>query len=691
MKSKTRLYWNITCTNIAILFVVVWIHHYLSNAGLILPLGMLCIVLNSIRYRWNVQWMHGFDWIIKYRYPIALVVFIICVICHIHGSAIGCYDMILPDQTKQSIVFGVARPIRGDEFNVQTPYYFSQYYNHYKEISHYMSIAGQDMIIGYNAPVLDLTLIGKPFTWGYLLFGNTIGLSWYWCMKVILFLLMAYELLNILIRNSYYSFFGALLIVFSPSMQWWFCPHMYDVFFWATTLFVVGYYYFTSQKNWQKIGFTLLAICVLTGFVLALFPSCQIPTGLLMLALLIVCLYRDRQEWSFDKSDVIRILCVLGGLVLVLGHFIWNAQDQIKLLYNTVYPGKRISTGGNYQLYDLFSDFRTLFTPYRDPSMSNSPELSTFNHLGPFCMIYFPYLWSRMNQSQDTEDKPVGMTLFVVVCIEIFFMLIGFSETFAKITLFSYINRMKIVYGFTATIFTIWTMYTVYQNRKYLDKKVNVVYLIVFTGMILFVTKSMIDPVLMQHTMVYYGIALGFVGLGAFLIFSYEQVLITAFLVLISITSMTVNPIVHGTASIYNHEYSQFIQSVISKEDSYWLVADSAYLQNFTMANGAKVLNAVNFYPDYGKWKKIDPKLKNDTYYNRYIHMNITLTTDKTKFQLITPDSIQIQLNVNDLKKWHIKYLVTNEDVSTLLAQTDIQSKSLYQIIGGENVYQLLY
>ena len=71
--------------------------------------------------------------------------------------------------------------------------------------------------------------------------------------------------------------------------------------------------------------------------------------------------------------------------------------------------------------------------------------------------------------------------------------------------------------------------------------------------------------------------------------------------------------------------------------------------------------------------------------------MNITLTTDKTKFQLITPDSIQIQLNVNDLKKWHVKYLVTNEDISTLLAQTDIQSKSLYQIIGDENVYQLSY
>lgn len=53
-------------------------------------------------------------------------------------------------------------------------------------------------------------------------------------------------------------------------MQWWFSPHFYDAIFWASTLFVVGYWFFRAQ-GWKKWAFTLLAIASLDGFVLALF------------------------------------------------------------------------------------------------------------------------------------------------------------------------------------------------------------------------------------------------------------------------------------------------------------------------------------------------------------------------------------------------------------------------------------
>lgn len=68
-------------------------------------------------------------------------------------------------------------------YAVQLPYYFSQYYNDYAQISHQMSIGGQDMIVGYNSPVLSLSLIGKPFVWGYILFGNAYGISWYFLSR----------------------------------------------------------------------------------------------------------------------------------------------------------------------------------------------------------------------------------------------------------------------------------------------------------------------------------------------------------------------------------------------------------------------------------------------------------------------------------------------------------------------------
>lgn len=112
--------------------------------------------------------------------------------------------------------------------------------------------------------------------------------------------------------------------------------------------------------------------------------------------------------------------------------------------------------------------------------------------------------------------------------------------------------------------------------------------------------------------------------------------------------------------------------------------------QNYFVASGAKCLNAVNFYPDYGKWKAIDPELKNDDYYNRYIHMIIDLTDKKTSYELITPDCIKINLNTNAIKKWNVKYLLSTTDLTEKLKSSNIN----YEIIQGDSmhsIYKLIY
>ena len=58
------------------------------------------------------------------------------------------------------------------------------------------------MIIGYNSPVKDISLLAKPLTWGYVLLGNEYGLSWYFSLKIILLVLISYEFAMILIQNN---------------------------------------------------------------------------------------------------------------------------------------------------------------------------------------------------------------------------------------------------------------------------------------------------------------------------------------------------------------------------------------------------------------------------------------------------------------------------------------------------------
>ncbi|MFR3960391.1 MAG: hypothetical protein ACLTZB_07210, partial [Streptococcus salivarius] len=95
-------------------------------------------------------------------------------------------------------IIGSPRPIRSDEWLVQTPFYLSQVKtgNHFTNQSY--QVSGQNMMMAYNVSSWHISTIGKPFNWGFLFLGASRGLSWYWSFKIIAMLLLAYEFAMIL-------------------------------------------------------------------------------------------------------------------------------------------------------------------------------------------------------------------------------------------------------------------------------------------------------------------------------------------------------------------------------------------------------------------------------------------------------------------------------------------------------------
>ena len=696
---KHRKELDVILGDLGILIITYIVFNYLENSKLILFIGPFLILINTLRIWFEKEIKTVLDFIIKYRYVIALLVFIICVSVKLNGSSIGVYDTIFgkEDPNVMTEIFGKGRPIRGDEFNVQVPYFFSQTYNDFKLNSNYMSLSGQNMIIGYNSPVIGLTLLGKPDIWGYILFGNEIGLSWYWCSRIILFLLVGYELFHILTRNKYLSCFASICLVFSPALQWWFAPHKYQVFFWASTLFVVGYYFFMGQKRWQKILFTILSICSLIGFVISIFPSLQVPTGLIMLSLLICCLIQNKESFVWKKSDFIRVGVVILGAGIVLGQFLIQAKDAIGLLNNTVYPGKRISVGGDYFLANLFTDPTMILNPFVAPSRLNQCEISCFNHFGILFMIYYPYLWYINKKTENSRRMIIGNCLFVILVIEILFMLIGFPEWLAKITLFSYMNRMTLVYGFTALLFSFWSMEAIWESRKKVRWQFGLLAALIYTLLYLKGYLNYLDASFLEKTGMwfYYFVPL-VLGGSAFLVFTkFRRLFFPIFGSWIILSGMFVNPIVIGAQSISNHTLiTKAIEIREEDPEAYWLTTNSLHTQELLLANGVKVLNAVNFYPDMEKWELIDPSQENEDFYNRYLHMLIVLTGDPTSYVQSTPDSIVLNLNVEDLKKWNVKYLVSNPQASVeeLLNTNGISTRKLYtDDASNEEIIELIY
>lgn len=689
--------------------IAVFLYRHYSTSKYLLVFETVLIVINTSRLFLDQFWSKVFNYIIRYRYIISLVVFCFLVLFKVNGSSIGVYNTIFTDAKDPSLInteiVGHGRVLRGDEFNVQTPYYFSQYYNDFKMTSHQMSISGQNMILGYNAPVKDITQLSKPFTLGYIFLGNERGLSWYWCSKIILTLLVMYEAFFILLRkNKTLSALASLAITFSPAMQWWFAPHFYDVFFWAMTLFVLGYYFFISRGK-IKWTVTVLTPLAIAGFVLHLFPSLQVPLGLLAIVLLFVCLVRDRKQIQFTKYDFVRFLCAGTYVVVVLGRFILQNHSQIALLMNTVYPGSRISTGKDAVFGQLFNNLTLVLIPFVDSNFLNNCEVSAFFHFGVLCMLYFIYIAYKWMQSGRKLDINIGIgiALFFALIIEASFMLFGFSRIIAKLTLFSYVNRMFLVYSFTALIFTFWEIDTVTREKEIR----NIPILIICTVIYMVLHFITIPPYNVSYIINYpiniifrskffFILEILFFTLIALLLFiNRNKTAASMYMCIILVSGLTVNPVVIGSSAITNHKIYDVIQTIVKKDNENWLALNTLYGQNYLLASGAKSINAVNFYPDYGKWNLVDKNKAHDSAYNRYAHLRISLGKKRTFSNKIAPDAAEITITFNDLKKWKVKYILVESSNDQLYHTSEVDNIKFIKIYENSKdshcIYQLDY
>ena len=599
----------------------------------------------------------GVSFCVKWRYLIALVAFVACVAFNLHGSSVNEYNKLFanyPEYEQESIVVGKSRPIRSDEWVVHTPYYMSQQYNSFEKDSHMMSLEGQDMIVGYNAPVGDITAVMKPFTWGYFLFGNERGLSWYWCSKLILLMLVTLELCLIVTKgDKKVSLLGMLLISFAPAVQWWFVPHMVDVFFWVMAVLVLAYRFFTSKGRIRWLWMVLLPCAVIT-FVLALFPSLQIATGLAMIGLFIGLMIRDKKEITFKKKDIWRLVVMGVAVIAVLGYTILTSWDAIMTLLHTVYPGSRVALGGGGGFKALFTDLTTFRLPFKEITYSNNSEMSTFIQFAPLFLMLYPVIYKKMKRDRNII---VGNALVICLAVMATFMLVGFPELLAKLTGFSYINRMGIAYGLVATIFTIWGISMVWKKKIFTWKQILGVLAIYGFMYVCFVGKNELT----YASWKYYAIVIaGLLVLGYMMLAGHKKIFMTGMVALIVVSGMTINPVAKGTTALTGHPLEQKIREIAEENtEAYWLGVEDNRLAMLGIVNGARMLNATNFYPDYAKWKLIDPEGKNDEMYNRYAHINVILSKDETEMDLAWADSVKLKISCKDLGKWPVRYLVT--------------------------------
>ena len=604
------------------------------------------------------------NFIFKYRYLIAIIVFILCIFFEISGSSIGMwYQFVQTDQPSDGVIGGEPRGIRSDEWAVLTPMTFSQEFDGFNWFSNLIRADRTDVAMVYALPVMNIVQIFRPFQIGYLFLGLAKGLSFFWYGRFIALFLVMIEFFMVLTKkNKMLSVIGAFLITLAPIVQWWFAVNgIAEIFIFGGLAIVLLHKYMNTDSLKKRCLYLFLMYICAGGYILVLYPSWQIPMFYVFLAIAIWVIVENRKQCKMNYKDFISIGITILAFGLTMGYILYNSWDTIQAVMNTVYPGARAETGGG-AWKDFFNYPMNIFLPFKEEGLNtNLSEASLIFGLFPIGIIITGIVFFK----EKKKDLLLILLSIVYVILSIW-CIFGFPEILAKITLLSSSQAKR-----TFLVIGVMDVLMLIRGLSLLKEPVKRIPAIITSSLLTVIIVFLCEKFNKEYITLKMGIAMGIMCIYLFYMAlrykaKYANYCFSAGIIFVMIMSgLTVNPVQKGVDFIYNSNIIKEVQKINQEEQGKWIVEGLGFpIANYILMAGVPVINTTNTYPDMDRWYKIDEEKKYEDIYNRYAHININIIKDNSeidnnKFELLYADSFEVNLTPEELDKLEVKYIFT--------------------------------
>lgn len=653
---------------------------------------MLLIFL-GIHFIFDVKKL--WDFIYHKRYIVGILLFIFLVFNGFHGSSVSLYnEYIQPNRQVEncSSIIGKARQIRSDEFGVGTPFTLSQAAkaNRFSETNH--NLMAQDKSVAFYSryPSIGLATLAVPQQIFFFFLPIAQAFSAYWYFPMFFLFFATFEFLMLVTKqNRLWSMVGAFMVTFAPATQWW------------TSFLIIGSgeaamlgfnAYLKTDNKLHKLLYTILIGLFGSMYIMNIYPAWLVPYGYFFLLMVIWIIYINR-----DKVKVRDIVFVFAGAIMVIGLILGPAFIKGKEIYTlisqTVYPGARISTGGNGYVFSI-NYFSNLFLPYK--GTINPSELSEFISFYPLPTIMgLIYIGRGLIKKEKKDFLLIGLVVLSILLS--IWNFVQIPEFIAKITLLSLstVFRSSVVLTFVNLIILIICLANYSQdkigNKWMLGFGLLIAVWFVYSSVMWLATlyrMYYIKPVIYLTIII-------FICLFAMVIINNTKLnkLLALTLIAMSILSgATVHPLNKGLNVIYDKPVTKKVYRILEKDPkARWLTVGSPiYVPNYIAATGAYMINSTNYYPNFQLWQDLGLNNKeNEQFYNRYAHILVTLTKKDTKLRLIQDDYLELKMTATKLKNIRVKYVVSMAALEKY-SNEEVKLVNIYQE-DGMYIYQVKY
>jgi hypothetical protein len=623
------------------------------------------------------------------------VIFFILVALGIHGSSTGVtaewwaaerpysgYLLDVPPAVKeeasridpsamQSLLMSNARLIRWDELVVATPYALSQFSHRPRFPVVNTNIGnGQNMLVSPHAPVLHIATLARPATWGYFIFGAQRGLAWYWWFQPFACFTVLCLLFEIALGgHSKLAAFGAFWYCNSAYVICWSLWPDHVVFF-AALGCLTAYHLLNSERRSVRMISAILLGLSIPGFIMIMYPPWQVPAAYFVLFLFASVIVRDKLYVSLGtrlrQRSVYVAAAFLVGAGLTLAWLLACLPD-LKAMSNAVYPGRRISLGGDYSLALLFKGMYNFATIYNAPQgLRNQSEAASFYYLFPAVLVGL-----CLSRKLARNLGVVGWMLVGYITAALIFLFVGLPPSLSTLTLLSYVPsyRADLTIGLASILLSMRVLTVTKALRQRTSDRWDKLWpWLASGGVILLLVWHAFGLIKQTDGFPSGRVALLTALLGGcasyFLLSGHSRVFCTFIFAAVVGTTVLFNPLSTDLSHIYDSELAQEITRLSSESSPppLWVCYGGLHTGVLVTVLGGRSVSGVHWPPQLSMWRVLDPGGLYQKAYNQYAEVSLDYLPDESRVSFSSPHDGELRVFVSPayigLKTLGARYLL---------------------------------
>ena len=694
-----------------------------SAARLVISSASLaCALILMARSRRLLPWAY------RHRWHLALGLIVLLVLGEMSGSSVALWGAILGETPYQGTLLGVPRGIRSDEWLLLTPFSFSQVATGAHAVSDVIRGTATDVTMVHAQPAWSIATAFRPFLWGYLLLGASHGLSLFWCARAVLLVMVSFECLTLVAGGRRrLAAYGAVLVGFSPIVEWWFAVNgTAELFIFGQGLVLVLHHLLRSDSPRGRWSLSVLLAWLLGCYALIVYPAWQVPLAYVFGALGVW----DTASWVHEHRDaagarlrsLLPPICI--SLVLVgvgVAASVASEWGALQTVAQTVYPGNFIQAGGGLLQWHANTSTALLCALLPDQFAPNASEASAFFSLFPLGILGALALLVRQAHARHIDGCLLALTCAYGILI--WHGVWGLPSLLGKLTLLNRVQtgRLPMALGYLDVALLVRVVclighpkqHAVKTSARHLDAPrrpcrwnalVAIATSCLLAGMLAFAARQSRPDLMGARECVYLWLALIACIVPLMLpcdFFEHDcegqpvtssssarmrDAWLLASATIVLVAGLCVNPWQRGADALLQSSMLREVGRIAQENPGARWIADNATLGQACVSVGAPTINSVNVYPDLERWHALDPSGTYEENYNRFAHISFT-PGDVTSFQNPTRDTLAVTITPEDALKLGATYWLSSSDLEAWSTQQ--VRFELVEPIGGFKLYRI--